>query len=177
MGNFLSLNMFQKIHLHETRPLIRTCKPKIYFEIQIGTRSNGGYLPFKQKGDKFKNSFFPNTSKLWNSLSKNIKCKDLYEFKLSMKNEIKPPKYKHFSRGSKLGNSLLTRLRVGRSYLNQHSFTICLADSPECLCHLKSESSEHFFLYCFLYSPERQTLFELIEHYVQNSTGFLKSKN
>ena len=93
-----------------------------------------------------------------------------------MKNEIKPPKYKHFSIGSKLGNSLLTRIRVGRSYLNQHSFTIGLADSPECLCHFKSESSEHFFLDCFLYSPERQTLVELIEHYVPNFIRFTKKK-
>ena len=96
--------------------------PKLDFERQIGTRSNGCCLPFQQKGDKFKNSFFPNISKLWNNLYKQIKCKDLYEFKVSIKNEIKPPKYKHFSRVSKLGNSLLTRIRVGRSDLNQHSF-------------------------------------------------------
>ena len=167
-GNFLSLNIFHKIHLHETRPLIRNCMPKLDFECQVATRSKGGYLPFKHKGDKFKNSFFPNTSKLWNNLSRNIQCKDLVEFKTCVKKEIKPPKYKHFSRGSKIGNSLLTRIRVGRSFLNQHGFTIGLNDSPECLCHFKSESSEHYFLDCFLYTPERQILFLLIEHYVPN---------
>ena len=60
----------------------------------------------------------------------------------------------------------MTRIRVGRSDLNQHKFTIGLIDNPECLCHFKSESPEHFFLDCFLYSPERQILFGLIEHYV-----------
>ena len=34
---------------------------------------------------------------------------------------VKPPKY--YSLGSKTGNCLLTRLRVGMSKLNAHSFT------------------------------------------------------
>ena len=45
-------------------------------------------------------------------------------------------------------------------------FTIGLSDSPECFCHFKVESPEHFFLDCFLFSLERQRLFDLIEHYV-----------
>ena len=92
------------------------------------------------------------------------------------KKEFKPPRYKHFARGSKLGNILLTRIRVGRSSLNQHKFTIGLSDSPECLCHFRSESPEHFFLDCFLYSLERQLLFDLIEHYVPNFKRFNKKK-
>ena len=70
--------------------------------------------------------------------------------------------------------SLLTRIRVGRSLLNQHSFTIGLSDSPECACHFRSESSEHYFLDCFLYTPERQTLLSLVEHYVPNFTRLTK---
>ena len=100
----------------------------------------------------------------------------MYEFKLGVKSEIKPPKYKHFARGSKLGNTLLTRIRVGRSFLNQHSFTIGLADSPECLCHFKNESPEHYFLDCFLYSQERQTLFSLIEHHIPNFNRLTKKR-
>ena len=165
-GNLLSLNIFHKIHRHETRPLIRTCMPKLDIDRQNFTRSKGGYIPFKFKNDKFNSSFFPNTLKLWNNLTKTIQYKDVDEFKLCIKNEIKPKRYKHFSYGHKLGNILLTRIRVGRSYLNQHKFTIGHSDSPECICHFKSESPEHFFLQCFLYSPERQILFDLIEHYV-----------
>ena len=92
------------------------------------------------------------------------------------KKEFKPPRYKHFARGTKLDNILLTRIRVGRSSLNQHKFTIGLSDSPECLCHFRSESPEHFFLDCFLYSLERQLLFDLIEHYVPNFKRFNKKK-
>ena len=44
-GNFLSLNIFQKIHLQETRPLIRRCMPKLDCEKQFETRSKEGYIP------------------------------------------------------------------------------------------------------------------------------------
>ena len=167
-GDMLSLSIFQKIHLQESRPLIRACMPKLDLERTCNTRSKGGYIPFKFKSNNFNNSFFPNTAKMWNSLPKNIQFKELDEFKGCIKKDKKPPKYKHFARGSKFSNTLLTRIRVGRSSLNQHKFTIGLSDSPECICHHKTESPEHFFLECFLYSSERQILFSLIEHYVPN---------
>ena len=167
-GNLLSLSIFHKIHLHETRPLIRKFMPKLDIDRINFTRSKGGYIPFKPKDNKFNTSFFPNTLKLWNNLTKEIQCKDIHEFKLSVKKEIKPSRYKHFSRGNKFANTLLTRIRVGRSFLNQHSFTIGHSDSPECSCHHKFESPEHYFLQCFLYSQERQTMFDLFEHYIPN---------
>ena len=150
--------------------------PKLNLDNNYKIRNKGVYVPFPHKGDKFNLSFSPNTTKLWNSIQKQIQLKPLDEFKIGIKKEIKPPKYKHFARGSKLGNSLLTRIRVGRSLLNQHSFTIGFADSPECLCHFKTESPEHYFLDCFLYSPERQTLFSLIEHYVPYFNRLTKKK-
>ena len=93
-----------------------------------------------------------------------------------MKKMFKPKRYKHFASGSKLGNILLTRIRVGRSDLNQHKFTVGHVDSPECLCHFRSESPEHYFLDWFLYEPERQILFGLIEHYVPFFKNLTKKK-
>ena len=97
-----------------------------------------------------------------------IQLKDIPDFKTSLKQKIKPKRYKHFGKGSKLGNTLITKIRVGRSSLNQHKFTIGISESPECFCHFKVESPEHYFLDCFLFSLERQNLFDLIEHYVPN---------
>ena len=167
-GDILSLSFFHKIHLHETRPLIRTCMPKVNFDINLQTRSINGYIPSKYKGANFEKSFFPNTLKLWNSLPKNVLTKNLTDFKTEIKTKIKPPKYKHFSRGSKQGNSLLTKIRVDRSDLKQHKFAIGQSDSPECFCHYKTESPEHYFLDCFLYLPERRIMFDLIEHFIPN---------
>ena len=165
-GDILSLCFFHKIHLGETRPLMKTCMPKVNFN--TNTRANFGYIHPKYKGAKFEKSFFRNTLKLWTNLPKNIQTKNLSEFKFEIKQIIKPPRFKHFSKGTKLGNSLLTKIRVGRSNLNQHQFTIGLSDSPECLCHFRNETPIHYFLDCFLYLPERQILFDLVEHYIPN---------
>ena len=128
----------------------------------------------KNTGYKFKSLFFPYHSELCNSLPKNIQSTNLFDFKDFTKKDMKPRKYKHFSKGNKYSNSLLTRIRVGRSYLNQHKFSIGHADSPECLCHHREETPLHYFLECFLYSQERQALFGLIEHYIPNFSSFLK---
>ena len=175
-SDILGLNIFHKIHLHETRPLIRSCMPKLDIENKHNTRSKGGYIPFKNLGFKFKNSFFPHTVCQWNSLPKQVQCKNLYDFKEFTNKQFKPPRYKHFARGNKFSNTLLTKIRVGRSDLNQHKFIIGLADSPECLCHFREESPSHFFLDCFLYLPERQTLFDLIEHSIPNFKKLTKQK-
>ena len=105
-------------------------------------------------------------SDLWNNLEVSTQLLDLNEFKQQLKVELKPKRYKHFSKGSKIGNSLLTRVRLDRSELNLHKFSIGQIDSPECSCHAKNESSIHYLTECFLYSSERQTLYNLVEHYV-----------
>ena len=135
-------------------------------ERKYPSRSKGGYIPYNKFDKKFNNSFFPYTTQLWNNLPSNVKCKDLNDFKSYIKSELKPPRYKHFHRGRKSSNTLLTKFRVGRSDLNQHKFTIGLVDSPQCDCLYKEESPEHFFLDCFLYTHERQSLFGLFEHYI-----------
>ena len=43
--DFLGLSIFHKIHLKETRPLIRSCMTKLDFEKEHVTRSKGGYTP------------------------------------------------------------------------------------------------------------------------------------
>jgi hypothetical protein len=44
------------------------------------------------------------------------------------------------------------------------------------LCHAKNESSLHYLIDCFLYSGERQTLFNLVEHYIPNFNQLNKAK-
>ena len=175
-GEFLGLNIFHKIHLHETRPLIRSCMPKPDLERKHMLRSKGGYIPFRNTGNYFKKSFFPYFSDMWNNLPNTAKCKGLLDFKDYTNQELKPPKYKHFGRGKKLSNTLLTQIRVGRSHLNQHKFTIGLSDSPQCLCLHREESTLHYFVDCFLYSHERQILFSKIEHHIPNFKNYSKKK-
>ena len=55
-GEILSLCFFHKIHLGETRPLIKTCMPKVNLN-STNTRAKFGYIPQKYKGAKFEKSF------------------------------------------------------------------------------------------------------------------------
>ena len=151
--------------MKETRPLIWNCMPKKDLDHTHFLRSKCGYLPFSSKNSKFSSSFFPYFSKLWNNIDSKYTNRNLQDFKLYTKS-LKPKKVKHFNRGEKITNSHLTRIRVGRSDLNQHKFSIGLVDTPECSCHFKEESPKHYFLDCFLYTQERQNLFSLIGHYI-----------
>jgi hypothetical protein len=143
-SDFLGLSLFHKIHINQTRPLIRKCMPEIY-QKSFNTRSNDLYKPFPQLGTKFSKSFFPYFTKLYNKLDPSLRSElDLGNFKSRLKLIFKPKKNKHWNCGSKLGNSLLTRLRVGRSDLNLHKFTLNLVDSDLCSLCLTRESLTHY---------------------------------
>ena len=76
----------------------------------------------------------------------------------------------------KIGNTLLTRIRLDRSDLNLHKFIIGQADSPQCDCSARKESSLHFLVDCFLYSNERQTLYSQVEYYIPNFQTLNKTR-
>ena len=169
-AEFLGLSLFHKIHLHETRPLVRKCMPEIETKV-TKTRFKNFYRNFPPNGSNFSKSFFPHFTKSWNNLETSHQTEpDLSLFKEKLKLHLKPKRHKHFSRGSKRGNALLTQLRVGRSFLNSHGFSIGLSESPSCLCD-RNETVEHYLISCFLYTEERRTLFNTIERLIPN---FLK---
>ena len=158
---YLSLCLFHKIHIHGTRPLIRQCRPPIN-QYQNFTRSNKYYNTYTLKDATFCNSFFPKISNLWNDLPFELRNKDMTDFKVELGWLLKPPKIRLYSIGSKFGNSIHTQLRVGKSQLNDHLFTMRLTNTTGCMCREPVESTEHFLLDCFLYDVERKELFTSI---------------
>ena len=163
-ADYLGITLFHKIHLHETRPLIRKYMPKIKDDGH-NLRSNGGYKNYPNYGVNFIKSFFPYFSKAWNNLPHKIKKLNLIDFKKQVATKYKPKKYKHFSRGSKIGNVLLTQVRVGRSLLNAQQFAIGSIDTPQCEC-LSVESSQHYFTQCITYTSQRLIMYGLFEQYI-----------
>jgi len=173
---FLGLSLFHKVHRNETRPLIKTCMQPLDIQ-SINRRSNGGYVPFPFKGKKFENCFFPFYTAKWNKLTKDIKLKPLEEFKISIKQMYKPCRYKFYSRGRKDKCILLTRIRVGRSYLNEHKFTIGMSDTPHCTCTgTVRESPLHFITQCTLYTEQRQILLDKISTFIPNIKNLPKKR-
>ena len=76
----------------------------------------------------------------WSVFETSTQSLALPDFKDKLKIDMKPNKIKHFSKGSKIGNMLMTRIRMDRSDLNLHKFVIGLSDNPICMCHAKQES-------------------------------------
>ena len=150
--------------------------PQLHNKV-VNTRSSNKYVEFKFKNDVFNKSFFPFVTKLYNSLDLSLrKLPMMDDFKVNLKLKYKSGKIKHFSRGiSKYANALHTQLRVGQSYLNSHGFKINLKEDDLCLCH-RSETTSHFFLECFLFQEERESLFKKISEHLPRFQTFSKSK-
>ena len=175
-ADFLGLCFFQKVHLGETRPLIRTCMSHLRAGLTSRSADFGCYQLFPPLGTNYSNSFFPHYTKAWNKLNNQLKSEcDIEQFKINLKKIIKPKKQKHYSRGCKRGNSLLTQLRVGRSYLNSHGYSINLVESDQCLCS-RPETVSHFFNHCFLYQEERNCLLSTIRKLIPKFSNLSDKK-
>ena len=150
--------------------------PKFKQGLNSRMSKNGTFESFPPLGNDFSNSFFPHFTKSWNNLQTEIKSeKDIAIFKSSLKSKIKPKKHKHFSRGCKTGNSLLTQLRVGRSFLNVHGFQINFSSTDKCDCS-RIETVSHFLNQCFLFQPEREVLFNSIQKILPKFKTFSDKK-
>ena len=167
-ADFLGLTLFHKIHCNTTRPLIKECMPQ-YSSRQNQPQSVVTYSHFPYKGVNFANSYFPYFTRKWNNLPKSLKKKNVDDFKLELKAMIKPKRYKFYSRGDKYKNSLLTRIRVGRSLLNDHSFAIGFAQNMFCeKCLFPRENSLHFITQCDFYSDCRLVLLNRVKEFIPN---------
>ena len=123
-------------------------------------------MPYPNYGNTFVNYFFPLISKLWNNLPHKKQSMNLLDFKAQLKIDIKLERRKQI--GPTYSNSLLNRFRTGWTNLNLNKYTIGQSDDQSCMCHFKQESSEHFILDCFLYTVERQKLFNLVQQIIPN---------
>ena len=81
-------------------------------------------------------------------------------FKKHLLNFIRPNSSNAFNINNSLGLKLLTRLRIGFSYLKEHKFKHNFQDSidPLCSCGNDIESTVHFFFHCPNFTTQRQTL-------------------
>ena len=137
---FLSISHFHKIHIKQTKSLIRECMPTLT-QTTYSSRRGEQYKLETVKNKYMSNHFFFKAALWWNKLPKKMKeILNITYFKLELGNIMKPLKEKLYSFGSKVGNSYQTQLRVGRSQLNVNLFEIGLATTPGCLCGHKQES-------------------------------------
>ena len=155
----LCLSQFHKIMHKQTTPLIQECLPPL-LNSRYPTKRTFEHYPCKKTF--FEKSFFPVSIKLWDGLAMGLKGLDHNEFKIRLKEIVKPPKFRHFNCGYKYPNSLHAQLRLKRSYLNCHLYPIGLSITPACICG-QLETVKHFLIDCKLYEQARVQLFEKLE--------------
>jgi hypothetical protein len=80
-------------------------------------------------GDMQNLFFLPYMSKLWNYLNVSTEPMTLSDIEEQFKKELKQSKIKQVLKGSKIGNTCLTRIKLDRADLNLHKFGIGISES------------------------------------------------
>ena len=124
-------------------------------------RSTQNFTLFPVRTERFKRSFFPSTTKLWNDIDLEIRESDsIGSFKRALVNYFNIPKYfSPFDYALDRYSSVIhTRLRLGACGLNYYLFKIDVKSSPICSCGFDNETITHFFLQCPNYAALRSDL-------------------
>ncbi|KAI8519138.1 hypothetical protein Bbelb_023950 [Branchiostoma belcheri] len=119
----------------------------------------------------YKNSFVPYTTRLWNSLPRDVREAATYnQFRLKCKAQmLTTRRHQKFRRlGDRRSNILSTRLRLDWSQLNSTLVKFNLTPRS-CSCGAKSESVAHYLLHCPLHKDARQTLATAVRSVVDQS--------
>ena len=100
--------------------------------------------------------FLPATVRDWNNLPLHVRKSDSLETLKKYLNSDLSPSPSFYNAGSRLGQVLHTRLRLGCSSLNAHLYSRNLVESTLCACG-EIEITTHFIFKCPNYSVIRQT--------------------
>ena len=112
----------------------------------------------------FQRSIIPSITRAWNRLPESTqpsKFPQIFKREISERLSVPaPPLY--YSLGTKVGNILHTKLRVGMSNLNAHLYSIQKIESPNCSCGYTPETTNHFIINCHMHAQVRIELFRAI---------------
>ena len=110
----------------------------------------------------YSNSFFPAATRHWNNLKPETKMSpSAKSFKHNyLKEHPRPSKNFLFSRGPRLPQIMMARMRIGCSPLNSDLFNkLHVRDNPSCTCdNTTAETVEHYFIRCPKYTDIRAIL-------------------
>ena len=150
---------FHDITFGRAPEYLRNNLPRLLGRSTCRTRAGNAFLfeSFRTSTTSFANSFFPSTTRAWNTLeSKHRNISSSLSFKSALFKNKKPSLYHSF--GKRGDQVLLTRLRLGFSSLNFHLHQRNLIESPLCQCGQALETVKHFLLDCPAYKVHRDSL-------------------
>ena len=135
-------------------------------------RSACNFSLFQCRTERFKKSFFPVTTCLWNSLDDEFRdIQSLSKFKSCLQDFFDISTYeKRYDYALDRYSSILhTRLRLNCCALNYYLFKINCVTSPACDCGFNYKSVIHYFLYCPQYAALRTSLLAAMVEILGNS--------
>ena len=171
---FRWLCTFFKIKIHGKPEYLLNKIPSS--QIHYNTRNTDQVETYYCRTDIFKNSFFPYTITEWNKLDLDVcKSKSYRIFRNTLLRLGRHNQCAIYSINNPVGLTLITRLRLGLSHLNErrfnHNFQKCI--NPLCSCSLKIESTSHFLLHCHHYTNIRLTLLNSIAEIIGNTFNII----
>ena len=167
------LTLYHKLrHDARTPEYITNTLPRTRYDDTGRTLENSTLHTLPQnRTTSFQRSFVPSTIRLWNNLPENIRILTQHnQFKRAVFKQMgpsRPPKY--YELGTKIGNILHTKLRLGISDLNSHLFEIQKSDTTACRCGHTQENVQHFICQCPNYREKRLTLYQNISKIINTS--------
>ena len=121
----------------------------------------------------YKNSYFPSTTVLWNSIPDEIKVlTSISAFKRYLtRTDITIPSYYYI--GDRIPQIIHCKLRLSMSDLKFDLFNRHLSDEINCICNNQQEDARHYLLDCVLYKVERDLTINLLPSIAKNITTLL----
>ncbi|MCG7875096.1 MAG: reverse transcriptase family protein [Candidatus Thiodiazotropha endolucinida] len=128
--------------------------PSVQETSRYNLRNSDHIQNYRANSNLFLDSFFPSTIRSWNNLPFDVKqAPSVATFKHSLNRNLTVPP-KHYNSGTRLGQILQARLRMGCSSLNSDLYRKNIVPSPSCTCG-SFENPTHFFFNCPNYNDTR----------------------
>ena len=131
------------------------------------------------KSEYFKNFFTSNLIYEWNKLVYDMRSSSSYNlFSNTLLTFIRPVRRKTFNINDSVGVKLLTRLRLGFSYLRKHKFIHGFRGILNllCPCSIEAETTAHNFLRCHLCNAGKSALMNELDE-IDSSFSTLNENN
>lgn len=119
----------------------------------------------KSNTEKFRKSFIPSATRLWNNKNNIIRNINNTEKAKSTLMKSKSKSNAYFSLGNNRRISIvMARLRMECSLLKSHLFDMKIINDSKCVCGHSREDTSHFFFSCPLYNISRNVLQNSIQN-------------
>ena len=167
----LKLTMLHKTLINGSPQYLYDCIPKPVSERTHYALRNRNKIDIQHaRTNLFQSSFIPSTTVEYNKLPNDVRMLGAKQFKSKIKSDTPKPKI-WYMYGDRKYSIIHARLRMGCS-LKYDLFKLNIIDSPKCACGYCTETCNHYFMDCQLYTKERELLFNNL-----NNIGFKISLN